>query len=67
MKCPECKEKSLKIVHTDKSYQTINIRYLKCDICGTTFQSKEEIIKSTIVEKLKSLFDGECKDAKKSK
>lgn len=51
MNCPICKSNNLSVNGSVKKYITMNHRYLSCDDCGTTFQTKEEILEGTINEK----------------
>jgi len=60
MKCPECKSANvhLKVIATKSELPDHNHRYIECDVCGTSFQSVEPILRTTIVRRSKVLDEG---------
>ncbi len=59
MRCPECGHNNMSVNGSVKEFRSINHRYLSCNVCGTIFQTKEEIIDGTVKSKFYSEYKEE--------
>lgn len=59
MRCPECGHNNMSVNGSVKEFRSINHRYLSCNVCGTIFQTKEEIIGGTVKSKFYSEYKEE--------
>ena len=51
MRCPKCNSQNLRVIASRKQdYKTFNHRFIICDDCHITFQTREEIIPDSITE-----------------
>lgn len=51
MRCPVCKCSDIRVSGVVKQRNNYNHRYLKCEKCGSTFQTVETIIPDTTKER----------------
>ncbi|TRZ52175.1 hypothetical protein D4R99_03240 [bacterium] len=48
MNCPGCKSSEIFVSGSVKEFVAVNHRYLRCNVCGTIFQTIETIIPESI-------------------